>query len=325
MQKTVFLLHGNDNYQSSQKLKIWQDQFVKKYGEDSNIDTYSGGKINISNFETDLRTTPFLSEKRMIIVKDFLSKGDKDDVKRITKLLDKTPDTCVLIFFESEKLSIASVAYKAINKVGKIDEFPALAQSQITNWIINKSKADGIKISYVTANYLTAHCGTNLWTISNELEKLKTFVQDKEITNEIIDELTTPSLEASIFKLTDCISEKRTQKSLDVLKILNDNGEDLTQTFFMIVRQFRILIQTKDLVDKNESMASIGKKIKQKPFVVQKAKTQIKNFTAEKLREIYEQLLQIDIGFKTGKIKIIKGDNRQYKLAIEKFIIDCCK
>ncbi len=298
---------------------------MKKYGEDSNIDTYSGKKINLSNFETDVKTTPFLSDKRMIIVKDFLSTGDKEDIKRLAKLIDKTPDFCVLIFFESVKIPVSNAAYKSINKTGKIEEFKQLAMAQIANWILQKAKEDDVKISITTANYLTNHCGTNLWHISNELDKLKTYAQDKDITPEMIDELTTPSLEASIFKLTDRIAEKRIQPSLDILKILNDNGEDLTRTFFMIVRQFRILIQTQDMLKNNESLPSIGKKLKQPPFVVQKAKGQLRNFTPEKLEEIYAQLLNIDIGFKTGKIKIIKGDNREYKLAIEKLIIDCCK
>lgn len=325
MQKSIFLLHGEATFLSSQKLINWQKQFIKKYGEDSSIDTYSGKKIDINNFETDIRTTPFLSEKRMIIVKDFLSNGDKEDIKRIAKLIDKTPEFCVLIFFESVKIPVSNTAYKSIAKLGKVEEFKNLSMPQIASWVLAKAKEDNIKISIVTANYLTAHCGTNLWHIANELEKLKTYAQSKEITQEMIDELTTPSLEASIFKLTDKIAEKRPKQSLDILKILNDNGEDLTRTFFMIVRQFRILIQTQDMLNNNESLPSIGKKLKQPPFVVQKAKGQLKNFTPQKLEEIYGELLKIDTGFKNGKIKIIKGDNREYKLAIEKLIIDCCK
>jgi DNA polymerase-3 subunit delta len=246
-------------------------------------------------------------------------------LEKISKSLEKTPDFCVIIFHENESADKRTGLYKKIQKYGKIEEFKHKSPNEITRWIMDQSRNKDIKITPLTASYLTNHCGIELWKISNELEKLKIYAQNKEITNEMIDNLTTPSITSSIFKLTDKIAEKNTKEALKTLKNLQESGEDITRVFFMIVRHFRILIQAHDLIQKKETQTGIAKRLKQHPFVIQKTSAQSRNFTQEKLEKIYGHLLKIDKDFKTGSIKIIKGDNRAYILAIEKLIIDCCQ
>lgn len=93
----------------------------------------------------------------------------------------------------------------------------------------------------------------------------------------------------------------------------------------MIVRHFRILLQVNDLIEKHESPKTIEKKLKQHPFVIKKTSQQSRNFNNQTLEKIYQELLNIDIGTKTGKIKTYPANNNEFQLAIEQFIIHCCK
>jgi DNA polymerase-3 subunit delta len=268
---------------------------------------------------------PFLCEKRLIIVKNFLSTAKKEDQKKVSSILEKTADFCVILFHETQPPDKVASLYKKIKSIGKIEEFNNMTASQLTSWVLTQAKKEEINIKREQAAFLCQHCGSELWRISSELEKLKTFTQGDEITNKIIEEFVTPSLSASIFKLTDSIANKNPKESIKTLNTLKEIGEDLNRIFFMIVRHFRILIQVLEMKQKNENPTIITKKLKQHPFVIQKSLMQSKNFTMEKIEKIYKDLLKIDTDFKTGKIKIYQGDDREYKLAIEKFIIDCCK
>ncbi|MFH1218267.1 MAG: DNA polymerase III subunit delta [Candidatus Peregrinibacteria bacterium] len=321
----IYLLHGEDTYSSSQKVKHWKTEFIKKYGDTSNIEILEGKNLNTTNFQTNLETMPFLSEKRLVIVTNFLKKAKKEENQKISKAIEKVPDFCILVFHEIDKFEKTSSLYKKIKKLGKIEEFAPLTPAQLTTHILNTAKKQNILISPKTANYLAIHCGNELWKVSTELEKLATYTNKKEITEPLIDEFVTPSLSASIFKLTDSISEKNAKTSLKTFEILEDSFEGLNRTFFMIVRHFRILIQVHELAQKKESQFSITKRLKQHPYVIQKTLAQSKNFDREKLKKIYAQLLQIDVNLKTGKIRSYQGDYSEYKLAIEKFIINCCK
>lgn len=322
--KTIYLFFGEDSYTGNEKLKLWKKEFIKKYGEDG-VEVFSESKFDSNSFATNIEAVPFLSEKKLIIIKDFFAKAKKEDLEKLSKAIEKTPDFCILVFQESGSIDKRLGLYKKISKLGTVEEFKEKNPSEITSFILTKARREEIKISPLVANYISTHCGSDLWTISNEIKKLKLFAQDKEVTTTMVDQLTTPSLSASVFKLTDTITEKDSRKALQILKTLDENGEELTKIFFMIVRHFRILIQVHDMVQKNESRGTIQKRLKQHPFVIQKTSTQSKNFTSQRLEEIYGKLLEIDKNFKTGVVRIQQGDNRAYSLAIEKLIIDCCR
>lgn len=323
-QTNIFLFFGEDTYSSSQKLKFWQEEFTKKYGTDA-LEIITGKTLDPAQFSTNIETMPFLSEKRFIIVKDFIQEQDEEAHEKVAKNLENTNELCIIVFYENEAPNKTNVLFKKISKIGQIEEFPHLFSADITKWILNKAKQDNIKIGPREVSYLEQYCEPNLWTISNELEKLKIYANGKPITKEMIEELCTPSLTSSIFKLTDAVAQKNVKDSLKTFAILKDSGEDLIRIFFMLARHFRILIQVKEMIDKRENQQSIIRRLKQHPFVIQKTSLQSKNFTQKRLEEIHEKLLVIDIKTKTGKIKSYRGDNKEFELEVEKLIIDCCK
>ncbi len=322
--KTVFLFHGEDTYSSNQKLVHWKSEFIKKHG-DTNVEIFDDKKLDTSNFSTNLEAMPFLSEKRMMIIKNIFKNGKKETLHSIAEAIERTPDFCIVIFQENGSADKRTTLYKRIQKFGKVEEFKNLSPAEISMWIRKEAQKSNMNISSQTASYLATHCGNELWRVAKEIEKLQLFAEGKEITQEMIDNLVTPALSASIFKLTDYIADRKTKESIAVLKTLKDSGEDLIKVFFMIVRHFRILTQVHDMIQKGEHHSTITKKMGQHPFVIQKTSSQSRNFTTESLKKIYRQLLEIDRDLKTGKIKIVQSDDRQYQLAIEKLIIDCCK
>ncbi len=324
MSKTanIFLFYGENSYLSKEKLKNWKEAFIKKHGADC-LESIEGKNLNPQEFTTNIEALPFLSEKRLIIVKDFLSIKKSDNQKKVAENLEKAADSSIIIFYENKDIDKRSSLYKKILKIGKAEEFKALNPNEISKWVLDKAKAENIKISFTNANYLGQNCGPDLWHVSSEFEKLKLFSNGEEITRTMIEQVSIPSITASIFKLTDTISQKNTKNSLKTLKSLEESGEDLIKVFFMIVRHFRILIQVHEMVNKGENNFSITKKLKQHPFVIQKTSEQSKNFNQKKLEEIYAEMLEIDKNLKTGVIKYYGKDKKQFILAIEKLIINC--
>ncbi|PIZ76716.1 DNA polymerase III subunit delta [Candidatus Peregrinibacteria bacterium CG_4_10_14_0_2_um_filter_38_24] len=324
-QTNIFLFFGTDNFSSNQKLKFYQNGFSKKYGEDSSVEILDGAKLDLKNFETDLQSLPFLSEKKLVIIKDFFDERNAEEQKQMAKIITKTPDFCVLFFYENAGITKTSSLYKKITQIGKVEEFTPLSPQASAQWIMSKAKKENVKISIISAKVLADHVSDSLWALSSEYEKVKTFANGEEITKEMIEKLVSPTLSASIFHLTDSIAEKRQKEAISILQILEESEGDVPKIFFMIVRHFRLLIQVSDMLQRKEPHQSIIKKLALHPFIVTKMTSQSKNFTEKNLIEIYKELLKIDTDFKTGQIKTSSRDNSHHKLAIEKFIIDCCK
>lgn len=320
----LFLFHGSDNYQTLKKIKFWQEQFIAKHGEEG-IEVIDHKEFNLANFITNLSSLPFLSEKRLIIVKNLLTNSKKEDFKELLAGIKDIPDFSILVFYEDTKIEKANAIHKYIAKAGKVEEFNILSPELASKYIIDQGQKIGLTLKFEHAHYLSQHIRTDQWTINNELQKLHSYLAGAPITKETIDLLIPLNITSSVFKLTDAIAIKNTKRSLEIFEILKESGEDLIKIFFIIVRQFRILLQVKDLQEKGVSAKEVTSKLKEHPYVVQKSYDQCKNFPMPKLKTIYEKFLDIDRKTKTGVIKFSTTDNRALKLAIEQLIMDCCK
>ncbi len=323
--QNVHLFFGEDTYSSNQKLKYWYERFEQKYEGDTNIAVLEGKGLDAKNLESDIQSAPFLADKRLVIVYDFLGKGGKEEQKKVAEFLEEgVPDFCIVVFYESKLPDKRSALYKKLNKVGHIEEYKPLMGPELTRWISKKAEKIGLQLSFGLADYLGQVAGGDLWNLDNELNKLKLYSKTNPITREVIDELVHPNLTTNIFKFTDFIAQRNAKGSIGTLNVLLDSGEDLMKIIFMIVRHFRILIQVKDLMDRGNAKSDIISKVKEHPYTISTTMQQSPNFSAGALRSIYDSLLQIDIGIKTGKIRMLADDKKELMLALEKFVYRVC-
>jgi DNA polymerase-3 subunit delta len=69
----------------------------------------------------------------------------------------------------------------------------------------------------------------------------------------------------------------------------------------MFTRQFRLLIQVKELADEGKRPQTISQELKLHNFVVGKLYQQCQGFSLTQLEQIYRHLLDIDVEVKTGR------------------------
>lgn len=288
-----------------------------------NISTINANAgTNAYDIITECETAPFLSEKRLIIVKNFFQTAKPEQQKIITEKIAKgISDSTILVLFEDQPLDKRTSVYKKLVKTCALEEFNTLENYDLIQWIITKAKDIGTSLNHELASYLAELAGDNLWNLENEINKLALYRQKGNITKQDIDLLTTPASHDIIFKLTDLIGQKRTREALEMLEKMTKKGEDIKFIYHMIVRQFRIIIQIANLLEKNKPLPEIIKLLKLHPFVVSNTAKQAKKFPKSALTKIYQSLLDIDIADKTGKIKTTTSNTKEFLLEVEKFII----
>ena len=72
-----------------------------------------------------------------------------------------------------------------------------------------------------------------------------------------------------------------------------------------LVRQFRLLIQVKELAEAGFRFPEIAGRLKIHDYVTGKLYQQSHNFTLAQLETIYSHLLEIDVAVKTGRTDMI--------------------
>lgn len=324
MLKHVVLLFGEDSFQVQGKLHQWRQAFVEKYGGDINVDEVEG-TLAPHELLSLTQTIPFLSEKRLVIVKNFLREQDKEDLKKFAEALEKIPESCTLIFMEAETPDRRTAFFKALEKSCRLEECRPLSGTEAVQWIQNKAMTYGSSINGTNATYLHSLSPKDTWRLHNEIQKLALYAAPEEITREIIDNLTQGELEASIFKLTDAVGQKNPAEAIRLLHQLLNKGEEIPMIFGMIARQIRLLLQISDVERSGlHSSTQIAAKIKQHPYAVKMMMAQTKNFEPAELQAMHDQLLHIDRGIKTGDIKSAAPEQTEYLLAIEKLLVEGC-
>jgi len=236
---------------------------------------------------------------------------------------------------ETGEIDKRTVAFKELSAMATCKLFLKPKGAQLTNWVLKAAGSYGGRIDAQTANYLISWIGDNLYHLNNEVQKLSLYAGAQAcapssqigaaaaapITIEMVDALVANNIQQSIFTLTDNLARKDHAATLKTLKALQSQGEDAPFIFSMIVRQFRIMIEIKALLNEGNSPAQIARDTKMHPFVVETAARHAKNFTFGTMRRALRELLNLDERLKTGQIPLKPREEGQYLLAMEKILL----
>jgi len=134
-----------------------------------------------------------------------------------------------------------------------------------------------------------------------EIEKLLAYVNyQRPVDPDDVEYLVAYAGETSVFDMVDALGARDGREAQRLLHRLLEEDDPL-RLFGMVVRQFRLLLLTRELLDAGTRDTEIATAIKSHPFVVRKLRGQVRNFSLPQLEVIYHKLLDIDQAIKTGK------------------------
>lgn len=306
----IYLLFGEDTYQSDQKLKEIIGRYLEIHKSGLNLKIYDLSEQKHENFFTDFFFLPVFKEKKLFILKNAFS--NKTFQEEFLKNIEKfSQNKNIVIFYEKGKIK-EDVFLKAIKKYGKIQEFNFLSDFQLENWIRKKVESFGGKIDNSASKALIDFVGNDLWRMENEIKKLVAFKKGKIISRKDVEEIVIPKLETDIFKTIDQIASKNKRRSLEMIKKHLAKGEDFFYIFSLIKYQFRNLLVIKDLMMRKKNFFEIKKYLNLHPFVIKKLITLAEKLSFEELKKIYKSIFQADLLLKTSR--------REGEILLELFI-----
>jgi DNA polymerase-3 subunit delta len=192
---------------------------------------------------------------------------------------------------------------QADKKRGYARQFRPPTSGKLKRWITNRVKRKGGEIEASAAEELAAFVGSDLRLLDQELDKLTSYVdRARPITKADVHLLVSYVQQANVFEMVDALGRRDGDQALRLLHRLLEEGERPLPLFGMIVRQFRIMIQIKDLAERGIPSKKIGAQLGLHPFVAKKGRQQSQNFSMEQLEIIYRKLLETDLAIKTGQM-----------------------
>ncbi|HEX2923281.1 MAG TPA: DNA polymerase III subunit delta, partial [Chloroflexota bacterium] len=129
---------------------------------------------------------------------------------------------------------------------------------------------------------------------------LATYCQDRAVEIEDVRLLVADARKANVFAMVDALGQRQPEAAVRELRKLLSEGDHPLRIVAMVVRQFRLLIQVKELSEAGASPDEIAQKAGAPYRGVMGLQRQARNFSFTQLERAYRKLLDYDVQVKTG-------------------------
>lgn len=314
---SLYLLHGEELFLLESSLKKIKNLFGECI---KGINYIHIDETNCDELIADIETPSFGYEKKLIIAKNtgLLKKEGKRKNVELARLKEKINlyltenieivNASVVLVFVEEEVDTKQELYHTLDKLGIVCKFDYQKPIQIEKRI--KAICDGYKVEMdvSTIRYFIECCGTNMQDLINEIRKLIEYAgEGGKIQKEDIDILSIKKLESVIFDLTDSLGKKEIAKALEVLKNLIYEKEPIQKILITLYHHFKKLYFVKLSVKYNKDMISSLNLKPNQTFLVNKYKTQANYFQERELKDILQNLRDLDCDYKNGRIDLQIG------------------
>jgi DNA polymerase III delta subunit len=329
----IFILHGDEEVGIRLALQKYLDEVEQNGMADFNLSRLDGRLITQNDLHDHLNQLPFGSGLRLVILTHALSMvkseaGQKDFIGLLDGLAPTTK--LVMVIEDSYRYAKGKTFWEILTKERwftqwlenhkgyfTLQEYISPKQNEMQKWITIETERQGGKIDSRAAQYLAIDTGTDTMLASQEIGKLITYVGNGNlIKDEDVRLLCNPVDREDIFGLVDAIAEGKADVALRLLDISLQKQSD-NNVFPMIVRHFRLLIITKEILEEGGNLQTVENILKAWDWLAKKYMSQARRFTQGQLDEIYQRLNRLDMQLKDSRISP--------DLAMELFVADLAR
>jgi len=306
----VTFLYGNDEFAISRRLKDFEADFSDPTSADMNTAHLEARTMTENDLNTAVNAMPFLAPKRLVFLENPSARYSKpNERKKFKEFLEKVPNTARLVIYEGVEPKEANRhwllkwAQKNI-KVVKLQAYMLPRPWEMIDWVVKETEKQGGKIANPAAAKLADMVGVDTRQAGMEIAKLLAYVNwEKQVEVQDVEAISIVTAQESVFDFVDALASGDGKSAQHLLHRLLEN-EDPFWLWGMVVRQFRLLLMAREVVDAGGGKNEVATALEVHPFVAEKTFGQARVFSVAVLERIYHKLLEIDEGVKTGQFTL---------------------
>src|SRR5262245_15553235 len=242
---------------------------------------------------------PMMSDMRVVRIRDFAKLREAHEDVLIRYLNDPSPST-VMIFIADE-LDKRKKSSKVLLDACTIVEFAPLKDAEAKSWAKSRLKELQVTADDQVLSELIRLVGTDVQTLSNELEKLASAAATSgRITLDLVDELIGRSRELSNFELGDHLLAGNRKKALETLHRLLEDGAEPVMLVGLIAGNYHRLALGKHLFARG-GREEVFRNINLPPFKRDPYISMLQRSSAAKIARGIQLTAATDLAIKTSQ------------------------
>lgn len=303
MSEQIYVIAGKEESLVNAKCQEVIDQLLDPEDRMTGLLSADSGQVSISDVLDELRTAPFLTGRRVVVVKgadDFISKNRS----ALEKYFEKPSATGVLVLTVGTWSKATKLA-KKLPKAGKLIEVSPPKRQELPRCLVEYAQQKArMRLDRPAAEMLIEMVGENLTQLYNEVDKLALFARgEKAITAKHVESLAGHNRIFGAFEVIEAmIAGNRLQA---IVRLRNMFEEDKSAEYTVVgafAYHLRRMFSAKAMLQKGAGAGEVAQKLriwnnKDRFF------TQLRQTSLEQLGKYIEDLAAIDYAVKTGQAK----------------------
>jgi DNA polymerase III subunit delta len=296
--KPVYVLHGSDAFlQDQHRAEI--TAAVLGQADPQTCLSRHDGDANLAAVLDDLRTLPFLGDRRLVIVDDadpFVSAH----LKPLEDYLEAPAASGTLMLIVKTWRSNTRLA-KLVAKVGLAFNCSPPEAGAMGGFLRKQAAALDRQLEPAAADLLTQWLGSDLARAAGELEKLALYTQGrKTVTAEDVGAVVAAGAGAAPFALTDALTEASPRAALEALEaMLTQRGEEY-RVLGLLGWHLRRVLKAQHLLAGGRREAEVFQAARVFGRGQQGFRRLLAARTIDRTCRDFRQLIRADLAMKTG-------------------------
>lgn len=286
----AYLLHGEEEFIKNSALQAVQGLIspdMRAFNVTVITDAVEGEVFDACE------TLPLFDDKKLVICRGISAEADTD---KLIEYFKRIPDFTLLIIEIRGMLQEKSKLLKFFKSIDHDVFFPYLNENDVVKWCMNFAVRNGVALDRNTARTFVGLVGTDMTSVSNEIQKAVDMVgEGGVITNDIVSKCTVGNIEVRIFEMLDCFTNGKVKDGIGLLHVLlEDENEALGITAFLESR-FKLMLEGRILLDKGLSVSAAASKMEGSRYANEKACRAAQKYPVNKLADLVASLA--DVGY----------------------------
>ena len=311
--RDVLFFYGAEDFLMDWAVKQVTDRWVSEDWRNLDVRLIDGDSVSAYEIMGEARAYSMFSDKRVIIVRNYLPLYRKNADHGADELLDfasKPQESSVLIFVLESRYAgdMTSYARKMIKAAGSY-EFSRLDRADLKAFINKRIHAAGkilprreMELLIDVTGYYNRESTYTLTQLDADTDKLARACRGDEITADVIEELLTGDNDRYVFNLVDALVGGNRSRALEITETIIREEDGSMQVTALLTKQFEIMYDALELSSQGMSIAQMAKKCGINEFRFKKAYQAAGSYSKSRIKKILADLYNIDRDIKRGDI-----------------------